>query len=303
MSLATLVNFSLPSANYLLELINQQNNQAFALTDLVFGNPTVGTTPTDTNVVVSPSSTTGLTGTVSIDYQRLDISTFFEGAQPTLYIQGTPSIQSVLDALLDQFQIYGTDGANDGFTITFNSDNTIATIVPNPNHFIWVGTLVAIIDPRPTLSALLSTTTLPGFSLPANQSPVCPNAHVYYGLVNGTSMVNELQVMQSGDQFNTYLNTWDIGTTLLNEPWYANMTPGAYNIYGASVLYNGAAVGPYAVPTSGGTYSGNILVLNLGPACTNRCGQLFIFYQPNTQSSGVPPSPPPDPAFPDLLYN
>lgn len=290
-----LVTYNQPSAQCLVDLINQDNHQAFTLAQLNFTNPIIGNTPTDTLVTITPSSTSGLTGTVKLEYQRLDIGEYFEGAVPTLYIPtGIPNAQSVLNALLNQFQIYGAEGANDGFTVTFNSDNTLATIIPNPNSFVWVGTLVAEIDQRPLLAAEILVTALPGFVLPSGIGSTRPQAQAFYGLINGNSMINELLLYHAGDSFSEYMATWDVGTQILKEPWYANSTPGDYNLWGASVLYNGAAVGAFAVPTSAGSFNGNVLVLNLGSACLNRCGQLYIIYQPALlQQGGGAPSPVP----------
>jgi hypothetical protein len=301
-----LISWNQPSASCLLDLVNQINSQNFAAGALQFSAPAVGTTDTETVVQITPGGSSGLIGSLPFTYERLDIGEYFEGANPTLSIQGTVTTDAILNALLDQFGIYGTTGANDGFTIVTQNDlsgNVIgATLTPNPNHYVWVGVLQVVISPLPLLSSLITNTNVAGFSLPSAQSASCPLAQAVYGLVDGSDMVNELQMLQSGYNFNQYLETWNVGTELLNEPWCANSTPANYNVYGSTVLYNGPATGVFTVPTSTGNWPGWVLVLNLGPACTNRCGQLYITYMPILNSSGQPPVPP-LPAVPNLLYN
>jgi hypothetical protein len=296
----TNISYSQPSAACLLELINFDNNQTFLTTDLAFSDPAIGLSPTETHVNVSPGVTSGLTGVVPVDYHRLDIAVFFSGATPALYIPGTPTAQLVRNALLDQFQIYTASDDYNLFNVTISTDLKTATIVPGPKNYVWVGTLTAAINNLPVLASLITVPTLPGFALPANQSSSCPNAQVFYGLVNGTSLVNELQALRSGDTFSQYLNTWLIGTQLLGEAWYANQTPGPWNLYGSRVEYNGISVGTYSVPTSNGNWPGWVLVIDLGIACTNRCGKLIFVYTPNTMGGGAPP---PTPTPGNLLYN
>lgn len=279
------IPFNQSAQSSLTALINVSNQQVFLPTQLSYANPAIGVTPTDTKVVITPTAVTNLVGNVTFEYQRLDISTYFEGAQPTLYISGSVTPQSILDALLTQYLIYfGAIGSLDTQNLCDVAIDTVnpllAVLTPNPNHLVWVGKLSIAVDQRSTLSTLITTTALPGFSLPANLSVVCPNAELVYGLINGQNFVTECQLLHSGDSFNQYLPTWQLGTELTTQPWYANPTPGAYNVYGSSVLYNGPAVGPWTIETPTGTLPGNVLVIQLGTACTNLCGMLIINYTP-----------------------
>lgn len=286
----TLLTYNQPAVDCLIELINIKNNQAFTTNDLMFGAPVAipdagsGNTQIDVLPVPTSALTGGVTNKVTIPYERLDIGQYFEGALPVVYLDPSQvNADAILAALTNQYQIYTAAGANDGFTVTISQDGKSATIVPNPNHLVWIGQVTAIIDTRPQLSTLIPVTNLGGFGLPSQLSALCPLAEVFYGPVQGNGFINELQLIQSGAIFSQYLPSWWLGTELLQEPWYANTSPGPYNIYGGRVIYNGPAVGPYRIIQGGTNFSGWVLIIELGVACTNRCGHLVVLYNPPTQ--------------------
>lgn len=295
MSLA-LLTYNQPAVDCLIELINIANHQRFTDADLMFGAPVAipdagnGNTQIDVLPVATSGLTAGLSNKVTIPYERLDIGQYFEGALPVVYLDPTQvNIAAILAALTTQYQIYTTAGANDGFTVTISADNTTAILVPNPNHLVWIGQVTVIINTQPQLATLITNTNLQGFGVPAQLSATCPLAEAYYGPIMANGLLNELQLIPSGYSFSQYLPSWVMGTAILNEPWYASSTPGPYNIYGSRVVYNGPAVGPYQILLGGTAFSGWVMVVELGVACTNRCGHLIIIYNaPALQPTGTP---------------
>lgn len=290
------LSLNVSTVSVLLGLINLENNQNLALSDLIFADPVVGSTISETKVTVTPSDASNLMDEVVFTYERVDIGQYFDGAAPTLYIGTTPVTKAlILAAMLDQYQIFSDTDVHNDFTVVIHSSGLQATITPKATNYVWIGSLIVIISVEASLASVLTVNALTGFTFPANQSVNCPNALPFYGLVSGVNMRNELQELQSGDNYSVVTASWPIGTELLQEPWTISQTPGPFNLFGSIVRYNGPATGAYQIPTSYGTWPGWVCVIALGSACTNRCGQLVFVYEPNLGGGGSPPPPPTDP--------
>jgi hypothetical protein len=306
---AVALKYNLSGQQSLLNMANAINNTNLTLLQVAIGNPVVGVSPAATFVMVTPTITSGLTGVIPLNYMRLDIGQYFLNAGAVLNFAGPPTEESVLAALLSQYQVYfdptGVDLSSACTVVLDPNYPHQATVVPDPNNLLWIGSLVISVDPRPLLSSILEPGVYPGFTLPAGLSVTSPAAELVYGVINGQNSINDVEQWHAGDVFSGYLQTWPLGVALTSNPWMASATPGPYNIYGASVTYNGPATGGYAILNGDGTpFVGNVLVIALGPACTNLVGDLLITYVPVAQVPAPSPTPAPPPIdSPHLLYN
>lgn len=289
--------FSQPGEQVLLNAILAANPGASITgADVTFGAPVVTAAPAVT-VEVQPAANVpalGISGNVTVSYNRLDIGAYFQGVTPTLNASNGSTAADLVAALMNAYQIYfaaDSNGADVMSACSFTYDNVsvppTATLTAAATNLVWQGSVAFNLSGEQTLTSILPNVTLSDLSaepaLTAGQS----YAEAYYGTnYNVAAQGLILAALTQGSSLLTSAGSWDLGAAITNDPWVWSATPVAYNVNGAVVAYNGVATGDYALAGALASLYTNVCVITLDSTnCTNLVGHLVIPYNP-TGGSG-----------------
>jgi hypothetical protein len=263
--------------------------------NLVFGEP--APQPGEATAVSTTISAVGTlqapppTGSVSVLYNRTDLGTYFEGVNPFINTMYGTSDQAVLDALMDAYQLYFTT-VNTDPTDTYSrcevAMNTSGpspslTITADPANLIWQGTVTFNLQGGWVLLAMLPEATIEQL---VPLAPPLQEGQDYAEDRYGTNFNVQTAAAALGDLSDGPIPTqsdgspWALGAEITGDPWiYDASQPAPFNIAGAQVLYTGPAQDIWTVSPNPNNYT-NVVVIVLGPMCSNLAGALIIPFTP-----------------------
>lgn len=164
-------NLLLSSAAQLLALINEQNSTSLTASDITFGNPSVhsGANPGDTDVVVSSAPNSGYTGTVTVNYNRLDLAGFSIYGDAEVFVPEGATVADIVaafNALYDaNLDISDYDEAASAPVPDDDGENF--TLVADANSLAYKGQIVIVVRlATVALSTVITTTNLDGLEFP-----------------------------------------------------------------------------------------------------------------------------------------
>lgn len=168
--MAFVLDFTKAPEQILLDQINNDNSSALTLQQVSFGLPTTttGTSPArDTQVTVSAVANEGYSGSVVVEYNRVNISTV-PGARSTVFPKGSAvNISDLIPQINAAYQINlttadYTDGPLPTFTGAPNEEHTFQLVISSDSlPFENSVTLTVKANDIP-LSSVITTSTLNG---------------------------------------------------------------------------------------------------------------------------------------------
>lgn len=168
--MAFVLDFTKAPEQIVLDQINNDNTSALTLQQVSFGLPTVvsGTSPVrDTQVTVSAVANEGYSGSVVVQYNRVNISTV-PGSRSTVFPKGSAvNISDLIPQINTAYQINltaadYTDAALPTFSGTPNEEHTFQLVISSDSlPFENSVTLTVKANDIP-LSTVITTATLNG---------------------------------------------------------------------------------------------------------------------------------------------
>jgi hypothetical protein len=168
--MAFVLDFTKAPEQILLDQINNDNSSALTLTQVSFGLPTTvgGASPArDTQVTVSAVAGEGYSGSVVVEYNRVNISTV-PGARSTIFPKGSAvNISDLIPQINAAYQINlttadYTDGPLPTFTGTPNEEHTFQ-LVMNSDSLPFENSVTLTVKANDIpLSSVITTATLNG---------------------------------------------------------------------------------------------------------------------------------------------
>ncbi len=274
-------DLSLSSFNQFIELVNQENSIELPVEKISLSNPTELVDDIDsknTQVTISAIPNSGLLGSVSVKYNRMNLNEFqiFGGEDPIVLYMGSAS---TFNDLVAQFNTQFGANISIGVDIVNKSINTPVDEPQSilfeslPNSLAWIGSigleyalstipLASIIETTnvpglvyfdaPDLSEDVTNSSLLGFKYSQSlttQPTSSVGAQYTYG-IDFTTQYSVLSTFTAG----TVLSQAQ-GTTIVNAISYCDLdgarrltwksatgvtsTDALYNLHGATVVYNG----------------------------------------------------------------
>lgn len=284
-----LYNLAKTPESLLFDLINSANNTPFEEGHIRFGPPAVrGDGRCD--VVVTAVESSNWKGSVTVNYKRLDMTYFFASRGVLLAIGTDEFVDSVKpeNIITELYRQYGLFFRLDEIFLSFidqpdpQDPNTIRhyfTITPHPTHLVWEGTMIGeykVVDPT---SEAITSVNLDGMNNPEGSSlTTFPLEYIYYDKLDGTAYKDQLNALVEGFIFSDATQgLWGLGQQLTGDIWtYTNVPTEEYNIYNASVMYNGVNDGEWGIDNS--VYA-NVLVIKVSGGYNLKvAGHLVIPY-------------------------
>lgn len=272
----------------IVKMLNDQNGTNFLLDSFSFGVPTqIGLTATQVVLTPNPKPTPSFdlwpTGNpITVTYDRLELSVFLKDVLDAYQVTLPASTQNILNeitALIGQkfyiddiilTEVTRENGAAYALTAKPESLRFVGSIVLNLVNLVDIN---SVFDAN-ILSSIDDETQVP-FPLSANVSYL--NATDFRTYAEGFAP-GELAQQQANliILFNNVVPRPDNNTSLKDQPWYTNSTPGPYNLYGSTIIgyVNSAGVNP-AIPS---LETGLVVHID-GTHCTNfKSGNITLPY-------------------------
>lgn len=149
------------------------------------------------------------------------------------------------------------------------------TLRLKPESLEWIGEVTVTLKESVSLIDVLSKTELSGFNYPDHDDPAIGQAQAYTYDLDCTFFAYFLEVLAPGIDFDDTSLAASLNT-VGNDLWVARDEACPFNLRGSTVVYEG---------TPDGLLWGNenyqkVVVVRLGPLCTNIQGQLNLHYYP-----------------------
>lgn len=269
----------------LLELINSRNDVQLQDDYIALLEPTV-VSGRETSVTLKvrksfdPFAPIPFKGEATFVYNRLDLTTFFNGVKINITMDLPTTTSAFLDILTAEYgYLFDTDDFYEDIITVANAHGY--RLRATPRSLRWVGELVVNLMPRDDLGAKTVVTDLGDLGVVENQGrPFVTYVKPY---TDGLYYGSYLKTVKKGAVVNpTYLAS--ILDTLYSDlsigvgrTWTSTATPGPKNLHGAQVIYNGRVEDVGAVPYN--PAATKVLIIQLSPQyCTDVSGQLTVFY-------------------------
>lgn len=261
--------------------------------DVTFGVPAVTTAPAVT-VEVQPAATVpalGISGNVTVSYNRLDLGQYFQGVTPSLNASNGSTSADLLASLMNSYQLYfaADSTGNDAYSAcSFTYDNIAnpptVTLTAGNTNLIWQGSVTFNLVGEKTLANILPNIALAGLAAEPALTSGQSYAEAYYGTnYTVTGQGAALAALTAGNTLMSTAGTWTLGVSLTGSAWVWNAVASSFNINGATVTYNGAATGDYVLAGALASEFTNVCVIQLSSTyCTNLVGHLVIPYNTNS---------------------
>lgn len=266
---------------YIINYLNTTFRASFAPEEFTWVGPRALTTaeatlyPDETvSVQLRATNDAKAYGNLDVYYHRLDIGSHIGmGTDNDIELPISFQLSSLnTDCLGSLYQFVGIELTPDEIKpVAIDFVNRVVTFEVTDTSLLWTGVLKLRIKPGDAVlgdivsSGLTSTQyAYPNINTNNGQAPLYA-----YNMIFTDAMRN---YQNSG----TNLTTGDLlkilGTT--GDPWTVYRSPSAWNLFEATVLYNGPNKPEY--PTD--PYFERVLVVNLALYCTNLAGNLYIQY-------------------------
>lgn len=164
-------NLLLTSAAQLLALINEENSTTLTESDVTFGLPSAhgGANPGDTDVVVSAAANSGYTGTVTVNYNRLDLAGFSIYGAAEVFVPEGATVADIVAAFNALYEAnLGVDDYDEAASAPVpDDDGENFTLVADANSLAYSGQIVIVVRlATVALSSVITTTNLDGLEFP-----------------------------------------------------------------------------------------------------------------------------------------
>lgn len=238
-----------------------------------YGQPVaVATDPDGTNTTITVTANSELStfdGDMTVRYIRLPLSELTVLVPSTIQL---PTVTSTLEFALAFNKVYGTSFTADDIEdtpVALTDGTGPVTLVAKPLSLGWLGSVTFNVIPgRFPLTGL--TTVLPGLNFPdPYENKPFGWAYSYWRDFTLAESLLEPVVVNNPD----WVNIRDALIQITGDAWVLN-GPTKFSLDGATALYNG----PVSGAAHGNDRYDQLLVVQLGAACQNLSGRLFLHY-------------------------
>lgn len=258
------------SKRLFFDLVRRTTGVAFTEDD-VHVSPPRALGRNHTEVILSPTHQSPLTGSVPVTYNRLDLSLFFFGVPLSFEGLDDPTPANVSARLREQWGVWVDP---DHLLVTVGQAKphhpTPLTLTATESALAWVGSVDAWALPGTYLGTVFQDTPLS-----FNVSNTKQNAYLYsQDRTPEDFTVGLLKAYGVGDVIHTLtVDTQRLITALqasTGDDWVIAQHTAPFNLNGAEVIYHGEWD-----PDHPGR---RVVVLHLGRACQNLFGHLLLYY-------------------------
>lgn len=264
----------------LLDLINVNNDYPelddIRIEEVEFSAPEVvsvvgedGKTRT-TKVVVSSRIPGDDSSPIPVYYWRRSLPDYLP-SDTTLEEDGVTSSHDVLWQLADNLNIVIPPQDLES-TLPIGNQLTLRV---KPTALEWLGEVTVTLVPSVSLIDVITKTELTGFSYPDHNDPAIGQAQTYSYDLDCTYFSYFLEVLVPGTAFDD-TSLAAMLNTVGNDTWVASDEACPFNLRGSSVTFEGS---PKGLLWGNENYQ-KVVVVRLGPLCSNLQGQLNLHYRP-----------------------
>ena len=264
----------------LLDLINENNDYPelddIRIEEVEFSAPEVvsvvgtdGKTRT-TKVVVSSRIPGDDSKPIPVYYWRRPLPDYLP-SDTVLEKDGVTSAQDVLWQLADNYNI--VIPPEDLESTVPNGD--LLTLRIKPTALEWLGEVTVGLADSISLADVITVTELTGLRYPDHDDPAIGQAQTYSYDLDCTFFSYFLEVLAPGSAFDDTSLAASLNT-VGNDIWVASDEACPFNLRGSTVTFEGS---PKGLLWGNENYQ-NVVVVRLGPLCTNLQGQLNLHYNP-----------------------
>lgn len=283
--------FNKPANVLVLDLINAVNvdpvtQQPLALApgEVVFGTPAVVANEPEwnTQVLCTAANDSKYVGSVTLLYDRLDISVLFRNIKVNLDVQGATTTTDLLNRFNARYGL-GVQPADIVPSavppLTAENPSVNATITFADSCLVYFGSLVLTVGPDAAVGERLNTvvtqTLLDGLHYPDPDTGK-GQAYIYSYGVDFTYIKSYLETVTTGSAIVLADLQREINK-VLEELWVVDAEAADYNLQGVVVKYAGVTTDPAAVDADD-AYS-NVVILTLDDTlCANFAGDLYLHF-------------------------
>jgi hypothetical protein len=253
------LDYSKPSKDLLLDLIERSGVTEVRREELVFSNP-INLGESNTGIKVSGNAASGLLGNIDLTYNRIQLDYIFFGHQLLIETDDAITKEMISSKIKTNWNVLieTTD-----FNIAFTELEQLpvrVTVSASPNSLVWVGSFEVWVLRSNNLSTIFKNqsqslgnntkfSSAYIYSMEKTFAPLTPDLlfsvnTIFFTIDTVTQPLLDYLTLNTGD-------TWTIDPNIAD-----------FNLHNAEVIYVDA----------------NKLVINLSPKCKNLIGYLVIHF-------------------------
>ncbi|QXO10862.1 hypothetical protein pEaSNUABM54_00036 [Erwinia phage pEa_SNUABM_54] len=279
--MATPIPRNLPSEQMVIALINRDNNLNLSSSDVVVSEPRKNPTPTTITGTTAVRDTLAdllavyggnFKESAPITYRRLNADTIF--AKVTTVIRPKNQVNTT-DLIADINTLYGLALTVDDVVNELLDLNTLPYSLKvkfKDDNPAWIGSIPVIIKRMPTdIATVVTNNVLPVLRYPTGQSTLI-QGDLYAYSRDFTANVSTLVDISFTSVLDPLVAI--LAAEFKPDAWVMKASASPFNLYGATVVYNGPVVDTYSTRRD----RARCLVLQLSKSCNNMAGRLILHY-------------------------